>query len=61
MFLDKAIITHKYIAKEYTKDNIPLYLGWTQEFNGKGCNLENKETISWNELKIMFKHNTFRG
>lgn len=55
----RAIITHRYIPKEYTIDNIPLYLGWNQNYNGVGCDLDNKKTVSWNDLKKIFLHSNF--
>ena len=55
----RAIITYNYIPKEYTIDNIPLYLGWSQNYNGVGCDLDNKETVNWNDLKKIFLHSNF--
>lgn len=55
----KAIIKYPYIHKKYTIKGNNLCLGWEQDFNGKGCDLSNKETISWNELPKKFPENSF--
>ena len=57
----RAIIRYPYISKEYTKNGNDILLGWVQEYNGTGCDLSDKETITWNELKIRFPENTFEN
>lgn len=55
----KAIIKYPYIPKEYTKKGNDLCLGWEQEFNGVGCDLTDKDTIKWSQLKERFPENSF--
>jgi len=57
--MTKAIIKHRYIAKEYTINGNDLYMGWEQNFNGVGCDLIGKETIDWNGLKRRFIESKF--
>ena len=57
----KAIITYSYISKEYTLNGNDICLGWSQNFNGVGCDLSDKDIISWNELPKRFPENTFKG
>ena len=55
----KAIIRYPYIPKEYTINGNDICLGWEQDFNGIGCDLSDKEVISWNELPKRFPENRF--
>lgn len=57
--MTKAIIKYPYIAKEYTVNGNDICLGWEQNYNGVGCDLTDKNTISWNELKERFPENKF--
>ena len=41
--------------------DIPLYLGWSQEYNGNGCDLSDKEVVKWEDLGKMFLHSTING
>ncbi len=59
--MTKAIIKYPYIANEYTINGNAICLGWEQTYNGKGCDLTEKETISWDEMKIKFPENDFKG
>ena len=59
--MTKAIIRYPYIPKEYTINGNDLCLGWEQDFNGKGCNLAEKDTITWSDLKKRFPENEFNG
>ncbi len=54
-----AIIRYPYIHKDYTVLGNNICLGWEQDFNGKGCDLSDKETITWEELPEMFPENRF--
>lgn len=54
-----AIIRYPYIPKEYTINGNDLCLGWEQDYNGIGCDLSDKETISWNQMKQRFPEQTF--
>jgi hypothetical protein len=56
----EAIIKYPYIAKEYTINGNDICLGWEQLYNGVGCNLTDKETISWSELPKRFPENKFQ-
>lgn len=57
--ITKAIIKYPYISKEYTVNNNDICLGWEQDYNGVGCDLTDKETISWDQIKQKFPENTF--
>lgn len=57
--ITKAVIKYPYISKEYTVNNNDICLGWEQDYNGVGCDLTDKETITWNELKQRFPENRF--
>lgn len=57
--MTKAIIRYPYISKEYTINGNDICLGWEQDFNGEGCDLSDKETISWNEMKQRFPQQKF--
>ena len=54
-----AIVRYPYIPKEYTVNGSDICLGWEQNYNGKGCDLSEKETISWNHMKQRFPEQTF--
>lgn len=54
-----AIIRYPYIHKDYTVLGNNICLGWEQDFNGEGCDLSDKETITWEELPKMFPENRF--
>lgn len=53
----KGIVTYIYLPKEYTINGNDLYLGSSVNYNGKGCDLTDKETISWKDLKTRFPEN----
>ena len=57
--LTQSVIRYPYIPKEYTINGIDICLGWEQDYNGKGCDLFDKETISWNQMKQRFSEQTF--
>lgn len=57
----KAIIRYPYVSKEYTKNGNDICLGWHQNYNGIGCDLSDKKTISWKELPARFPENKFKG
>jgi len=57
--MTRAIIKHKYIAKDYTVNGNDLYMGWKQNYNGKGCDLTGKDTIQWSEMAKRFPENEF--
>lgn len=59
--IPKAIIRYPYIPKEYTINGNDICLGWEQDFNGVGCDLSDKETISWSELPKRFPENSFKS
>lgn len=54
----KATIKYRYIPKEYMKNNIPFLIGWEQSFDGS-CDLKDKETTTWEELRKIFTENKF--
>ena len=57
--MTKAIIRYPYVSKEYTVNGNDICLGWEQHFNGKGCDLTNLETVSWNQMKERFTEQNF--
>jgi hypothetical protein len=59
--MTKAIIKYPYISKEYTVNGNDICLGWEQFYNGEGCDLSDKETISWYQMKERFPENTFQN
>lgn len=54
-----AIIKYPYISKEYTVKGNDICLGWEQSYNGVGCDLSDKETISWHQMRQRFPEQNF--
>lgn len=52
--MTKGIVTYNFIPKEYTINGNNLYVSTTVDYNGKGCNLTGKKTISFKEIKTFF-------
>lgn len=57
--MSKGIVTYNIIPKEYTVDNIALYLSSSISYNGKGCNLSDKSVITWEKLSKMCSNQKF--
>lgn len=53
-----ATIKYPYIEEKFTKNNNPLALGWEMSYDG-GCDLSDKETITWEKLQEKFPDNKF--
>lgn len=51
----KGIVKYFYIPKEYCFEEKPIYSHSLVIYNGVGCNLTDKNTITWRDLQKMFK------
>ena len=57
--MTKGIVTYNIIPKEYTINGIPLYSGSTVSYNGEGCELLDKPTISWSKVSQLCTEQKF--
>jgi len=53
----KGIVIYYYIDEKYTVNGNHLYVSCSIRYNGKGCDLTDKETIEYKDLFKMFPEN----
>lgn len=57
--MTRGIVTYNIIPKEYTINNVALYLSSSILYNGEGCDLSDKSTITWEKLSKMCTNQKF--
>lgn len=58
-FMTGGVVTYNIIPREYTVDNVALYFSSSVLYNGEGCDLSNKSTITWEKLSKMCSNQKF--
>lgn len=57
--MSRGIVTYNIIPKEYTIDNVAIYSSSCVSYNGEGCDLSDKSTITWEKLSKMCTNQKF--
>lgn len=52
----KGIVTYQYIDKMFTIKNRDILISTSVDYNGEGCSLEGKETITFSQAKERFNY-----